>query len=148
MSHWIEARIPSFWSIGVAVKPGVLVGTTKPRMPPSVFAQITATSAIEARPIHRFAPSITQPSPSRTAEVSMLAGSLPAVGSVRPKQPISSPAAMPGSHRCFCSSDPNLWMALIARDPCTLTNVRRPESPASSSRAASPYSTALRPAHP
>ena len=46
-------------------------------------------------------------------------GSLPAVGSVSPKQPISSPAAMPGSHCCFCSSEPCLWMALIASDPCT-----------------------------
>ena len=38
----------------------------------------------------------------------MLAGSLPAVGSVSPKQPISSPLAMPGSHCCFCSSEPCL----------------------------------------
>ena len=78
----------------------------------------------------------------------MPAGSLPAVGSVRPKQPISSPAAIPGSQRCFCSSEPNLWIALIAREPWTLTKVRTPESPASSSIAASPYSTALRPAQP
>ena len=107
-----------------------------------------ATSAIEASPIQRFAPDSTQPSPSRTARVAMLAGSLPAVGSVRPKQPISSPAAMPGSHRCFCSSEPNLAMALIASEPCTETKVRMPESPASSSIAARPYSTAERPAQP
>ena len=75
-------------------------------------------------------------------------GSLPAVGSVSPKQPISSPLAMPGSHCCFCSSEPCLWMALIASDPCTETKVRRPESPASSSRAVRPYSTALRPGQP
>ena len=75
--------------MGVAVKPGAAVGTTKPRMSSVVLAQITATSAMEARPIHRFAPSITHSSPSRTAVVSMLAGSLPAVGSVSPKQPIS-----------------------------------------------------------
>ena len=72
----------------------------------------------------------------------MPAGSLPAVGSVSPKQPISSPAAMPGSHCCFCSSEPCLWIALIASEPCTETKVRRPESPASSSSAARPYSTA------
>ena len=107
-----------------------------------------ATSAIEASPIQRFAPLRTQPSPSRTARVAMLAGSLPAVGSVSPKQPISSPAAMPGSHRCFCSSEPNLTIALIASEPCTETKVRMPESPASSSIAARPYSTAERPAHP
>ena len=78
----------------------------------------------------------------------MLAGSLPAVGSVSPKQPISSPVAIPGSQRCFCSSRPNLWIALIASEPCTQTKVRSPESPASSSMAARPYSTALRPAQP
>ena len=78
----------------------------------------------------------------------MLAGSLPAVGSVSPKQPISSPVAIPGSQRCLCSSLPNLWIALMASEPCTDTNVRSPESPASSSMAISPYSTALRPAQP
>jgi hypothetical protein len=107
-----------------------------------------ATSAMEARPIQRFAPFSTQPEPTRSARVSMLAGSLPAVGSVSPKQPISSPAAMPGSHCFFCSSEPNLEIALMASDPCTETKVRMPESPASSSIAAIPYSTALRPPQP
>ena len=55
---------------------------------------------------------------------------------------------MPGSHRSFCSSEPNLEMALIASEPWTLTKVRMPESPASSSIAARPYSTAERPAQP
>ena len=78
----------------------------------------------------------------------MLLGSLPASGSVSPKQPMSSPAAMPGSQRCLWSSEPNLWIALMASEPCTLTKVRSPESPASSSMAARPYSTALRPGQP
>jgi hypothetical protein len=108
MSHWIEARMASFGSIGVAANPGVAVGTRKPRMPSWVRAQMTATSAIDARPIHRLAPLITQPSRSRRAVVVMLAGSLPASGSVRPKQPIISPAAIPGSQRSFCASVPNL----------------------------------------
>ena len=108
-----------------------------------------ATSAIEASPIQRLAPVSTQPRrPSRTAVVAMLAGSLPAVGSVSPKQPISSPAAIPGNHRCFCSSEPNFAIALIASEPWTETKVRMPESPASSSIAARPYSTAERPAQP
>ena len=55
---------------------------------------------------------------------------------------------MPGSHRCLWASEPNLAIALIASEPWTLTKVRSPESPASSSIAASPYSTALRPAQP
>jgi hypothetical protein len=54
-----------FWSR--ALKPGVSVGTTKPRIPfvsPSspVCAQITATSAIEPFVIHIFVPFSTQPS--------------------------------------------------------------------------------------
>ena len=124
------------------------MGTRKPRtaLPPcpyspdgsSTRAQTTATSASDARPIQRFAPSSTQPSPSRRATVVIAAGSLPPCGSVSAKQPISSPAAMPGSQRCFCSSEPYLWIALIASDPCTDTKVRQPESAASSSRHTSP----------
>ena len=107
---------------------------------------------MDASPIQRFAPdriqSAPSPAPSRRANVRMLAGSLPAVGSVNPKQPISSPVAIRGSHCWRCSSDPCRWIAVIASDPCTETNVRSPESPASNSIAAMPYSTALRPAHP
>ena len=107
-------------------------------------------------PIHRLAPSRTHSPPasppsepgSKRARVVMLAGSEPAPGSVSPKQPTTSPVAMRGSHCCFWASDPCLWMADIASDPCTETNVRMPESPASSSCAARPYSTADRPAQP
>jgi hypothetical protein len=67
MSHWTEARIDSFGSMLVAVNPGVSVGTTNPRIPSSVWAQITATAAIEASPIHRFAPVNTQSDPSLRA---------------------------------------------------------------------------------
>ncbi|GBC87796.1 hypothetical protein HRbin12_01814 [bacterium HR12] len=56
--------------------------------------------------IHIFVPEMTQSEPSRRAWVRMLAGSLPASGSVRPKHPITSPRAMAGSHRSFCSSLP------------------------------------------
>jgi len=35
------------------------------------------------------------------------AGSEPWSGSVKPKQPIACPAAIAGSHRCFCASEPN-----------------------------------------
>ena len=109
---------------------------------------MTATSAMEARPIQRFEPSRTHSSPSSRAVVSIAAGSDPADGSVRPKQPIASPRAIRGSHSVFCSSEPNFAIADIASEPWTDTNVRIPESPASSSCTASPYSTAERPAHP
>jgi hypothetical protein len=108
MSHWIDARIDSFGSIAAVLKPSVDVATRKPRMvPSSVFAQMTATSAMVARPIQRLAPLITQVSPSLRATAFMPAGSLPASGSVRPKQPIRSPWAMPGSHCCFWVLDLN-----------------------------------------
>ena len=65
-------------------------------------------------------------------------GSEPESGSVRPKQPIASPAAMRGSHSCFCSSLPQRQIAYIASEPCTETSERTPLSPASSSMQASP----------
>ncbi len=55
---------------------------------------------------------------------------------------------MPGSHRCFCSSEPKRWIAYMAREPWTETRERMPESAASSSRQARPYWTALAPAQP
>src|SRR5689334_23393811 len=98
--------------------------------------------------IHIFVPDTSQSLPSLTALVAMLDGSEPESGSVRPKQPIASPAAIRGSHSCFCSSEPQRWIAYIASDPCTDTRLRTPLSPASSSMQASPYAVALAPAHP
>ena len=72
------------------------------------------------------------------AWVVMLDGSLPWSGSVRPKQPIASPAAILGSHSCFCSSDPYFQIGNIASEPCTETRLRRPESAASISRQVTP----------
>jgi hypothetical protein len=97
-----------------------------------------ATSAMPPFVIHIFVPFNTQSEPSRPAWVRIRAGSLPASGSVRPKQPIVSPRAILGSHRCFCSSVPNLQIGNMQSDPCTLTKLRKPLSPASSSRHASP----------
>ena len=107
-------------------------------MPSSVCAQITARSAIEPFVIHIFEPLSTQSSPSRLADVRMWFGSLPKSASVSPKHPITSPVAILGSQRCFCSSVPNLQIGNMQSDPWTLTNERKPESPASSSRHASP----------
>src|ERR1700727_3240474 len=122
----------------LAVKPGVPVGTMKPRTPSSVTAQTTATSAPDPLVIHILRPLRTQSDPSRRARVVIDAGSDPASGAVSPKQPSSSPAAMPGSHCCFCSSEPNLQIANIASEPCTDTIDRMPESAASNSVHANP----------
>ena len=128
-----------------AEKPDVSVGTTKPRTAPpsgpsgSVRAHTTATSATDPLVIHILAPSSTQsPEASRRAIVRIELGSEPESGSVNPKQPISSPAAIPGNHRCLCSSEPKAWIGNMARDPCTDMKLRAPESPASSSRHARP----------
>jgi hypothetical protein len=134
----IEARRDSLRWMSWVVKPGVPRGTRKPRTPSSVRAHTTATSATEPFVIHIFEPCRIQSSPSRRARVRMDAGSEPESGSVRPKQPMASPAAIRGSHSCFCSSEPQRWMAYIAREPCTETRLRTPESPASSSRHARP----------
>ena len=88
--------------------------------------------------IHIFEPSRTQSSPSRRARVRIEAGSEPWSGSVSPKQPIASPAAIRGSHSCLCSSVPQRRIANIASEPCTDTRLRTPESVASSSRQARP----------
>jgi hypothetical protein len=112
-----EARSDSlpFWSR--ARKPGVAVGTMKPRMalssPTAVspwrtsLAHTTATSACEPFVIHIFAPSSTnEPSACSRATVIIPDGLLPKSGSVRPKQPITSPRAIRGSHSRFCASEP------------------------------------------
>ena len=132
-----------------ALKPGMPFSTRKPlTLSSSVRAHTTATSASEPLVIHIFEPFRTQPSPDRFARVRIPAGLEPASGSVSPKQPIVSPAAMPGSQRSFCSSLPQRWIANIASDPCTEQNERSPESPASSSRHVSPYAVADAPAQP
>ena len=75
-------------------------------MPSSVSAQTTATSEIEPFVIHILLPWMIQSEPSRRARVRIEPGSEPESGSVSPKQPIASPAAIRGSQSCFCSSEP------------------------------------------
>ena len=67
------------------------------------------------------------------ARVFMAPGSEPASGSVRPKQPMSSPLAILGRYFFFCSSEPNRKMEFMASELCTDTKLRTPESPRSSS---------------
>ena len=70
------------------------------------------------------------------------------VGLGEPEAPDDLAGGHAGQPLRFCSSEPNRWTAYMARDPCTETSERIPESAASSSRQASPYCTALAPAHP
>ena len=119
--------------ISGAVKPGSPFSTMKPRMTPSTLAHAMATSAMVPLVIHILAPLRTQLSPSSTARVISPPGFEPKSGSVRPKQPIRSPAAMPGRYFCFWASVPYFQMGNMARLPCTLTKLRMPLSPRSSS---------------
>ena len=138
-SEVTDARSESFLWISGAVKPGIPFSTMKPRISPSVVrAQTIAMSAIEPFVIHILVPFRIQSLPSRRACVRIVPGSDPASGSVSPKQPITSPVCIRGSHCSFCSSEPQRQIANIASDPCTETALRIPESPASSSMQASP----------
>ncbi len=107
-------------------------------MPSAVIAQMTPRSAIVPLVIHILAPLSTQSVPRCLACVFMLAGSEPPCGSVRPKQPISSPRAMRGRYFCFCSSEPKAQIGYMHSEDCTDTKLRMPESPRSSSWQMSP----------
>jgi hypothetical protein len=64
--------------------------------------------------------------------VRISAGSEPPCDSVRPKQPMTSPRAMRGSHFCFCASLPKAKIACMHRLDCTDTKLRSALSPRSS----------------
>src|SRR5215471_3412767 len=116
-SEVMDARSDIFLWMSRAENPRVLRGTRNPRMPSSVEAHTTAMSAMEPLVIHIFVPLSTQSEPSRTAWVRIEAGSDPWSGSVSPKQPIASPAAIRGSHSSFCSSLPYFQIGNMASDP-------------------------------
>src|SRR6266568_287264 len=120
------------------VNPRAPRGTRKPRIPSWVDAHTTAISAIDPLVIHILEPDRTQSRPLIIARVFMLEGSLPWSGSVRPKQPMASPAAILGSHSFFWSSEPYFQIGNIESDPCTDTRLRSPESAASISRQGRP----------
>src|SRR5690554_4342849 len=65
-------------------------------------------------PVSRYPPSTFM------ARLAMLPGSDPWSGSVRPKQPISSPLAKRGRYLRFCSSVPNSKIGTITSEDCTL----------------------------
>ena len=93
-----EARRENLFSISGAENPFMPFSIMKPRMPSSVCAQTTARSAIAPFVIHIFEPLMIQSEPDFFAWVFMLPGSEPPCGSVRPKQPMSSPRAMRGRY--------------------------------------------------
>ena len=111
-------------------------------------AQTTTRSATLPRPIHRLRPLSTQLSPSRLAEVSRATESEPCSGSVSANAPSLSMAAMAGSERSFCSSEPHIAIDFMARPACTPRNTPRLPSPRCSSIVTRPHAIGLIPAHP
>ena len=73
---------------------------------------------------------MTHSSASRTARVLMPDTSLPASGSVIPRQEIFSPRIAGTSHSCFCSSEPNRNTGGVAMSVCTATPMASPPEPA------------------
>ena len=113
-----DARSESFLWISGAEKPAMPRSTMNPWIASSsVRAQTIAMSAIVPFVIHILAPFRIQSEPSRLACMRIEPGSEPASGSVRPKQPMTSPVCMGGSQRSFCSSEPNFQIGNIASEP-------------------------------
>ena len=150
MSACHTERSASLPSIRVAWNPSAGVSTTNPLTSPSsvLRAHTTTRSATVPLPIHRLAPSRTHSSPSRRAVVSSAMESDPCSGSVRAKAPSLSMVAIDGSHRSFCSGDPQMSIAFMARPACTPRKVPRLPSPRCSSMWTSPQAIGLIPAHP
>ena len=98
--------------LGRAEKPFMPFSTRKPRISSLPvwsslsLAHTTARSAMVPFVIHILAPLRTYPPPCFTARVIMPLGFEPKSGSVSPKQPITSPFAIFGSHCRRCSSEP------------------------------------------
>src|ERR1700722_16747110 len=151
----LEAPSGHMPCVGPDLNPGRSVSMRNPRTlsappspAPSSFAHTTATSAIDPEVIHIFSPFKMYSSPALRARVVMPAGFDPKPDSVNPKQPSFSPVAKAGSHVFFCSSVPKVRMGYITSADCTLTKLRKPESPRSSSCNTRPYSTFDMPAQP
>lgn len=105
----------------------------------SVRAKSSTTSAQVPLVMNILVPLMTYESPSRTAFVVRFPASEPVPGSVRPKQPIASPAVSRGNHCRFCSSSPQVAMVLATRPRETETMPRTEESPRPSSSVTRQY---------
>ncbi len=98
---------------GLATRPGASVGTTNRLSRPCPVAWFTPVRATTRIASASFTPEMkylvprrTQPPVSRLAVVDRLWVFEPASGSVMAKTILLVAAAIPGSHRCFCSPRP------------------------------------------
>jgi uncharacterized membrane protein YkvI len=123
-SQFDAALIPILCIFFPTVRPGVFLSITNAEIPfvPLDLSVIANTTKVSAKPefvVKIFAPLITYSSPSSTAFVCCPAASVPAFGSVSPKQPTFDPSTRGLSHFCFCSSVPKPSMQEQAREVCT-----------------------------
>src|SRR5258708_2683375 len=109
-------RCPILRSGGPSLRPGLGASTRKAEMPPaplfsgSVRAITVNRDASGALVMKRLVPFSTQPFPAHRAVVLRLAASEPALGSVKAKEAMTSPAASRGRYLRLCSSVPSLTM--------------------------------------
>jgi len=82
----------------------------------------TITPPIAPCVMKLFDPVMTQPSPDRVAVVRIPAASLPALASVSPQAPSTSPRARRGRNRCFCAWLPKSAMCAEHRPLCAATD--------------------------
>ena len=114
----------------------------------SVTANTSATSAFLPVVMNCLTPLSTHSSPTRSARVRIAEASEPACGSVRQKQPRSSPRASCGSHQFFCASLPKLRIGPQTTEFCTARMVEHAPSPAAISSSTIASETWSRPAPP
>ena len=74
--------------------------------------------------IQVFDPFSTNPPSTDLARVRIEAGSDPASGSVRPKQPTNSPLRSLGRYLSFCAAEPNAWIGYMTSEDCTENALR------------------------
>jgi hypothetical protein len=103
----------------------------------SVTAKTMARSAVLPEVMNCLVPLRTQWLPSRLARVLSEEASEPACGSVRQKQPSSSPWASGRRNYSFCSCVPNFSSGMQTTELCTLMMVEVEASPAAISSTAS-----------
>lgn len=146
-----RASLLVIWGVWISpASRGTMKPRTLPRTPFStVVAQIMKKSPYGAFVIHVFWPLITHPPSFFVAVVSMLDGSEPWFGSVRPKHPRMSALARPGRYCSFWASEPNWLMAVMTRELWTDIAERNPESAlpsaTNSSKGAAPSAPLLLP---
>ena len=122
------ARMPSLFSFLPALIPGVPCSRTKAEIPRCPFDRSEIAITTMTPPILPWVMKVFEPFNSHlpsacfTATVRMPAASLPALASVKPQAPSTSPVTRRGRYRCFCASLPNIAMCDVQSPLCAATD--------------------------